>query len=63
MYHHLINREMLFSLIQVEIQMEKFEGYSEKQKSRQQYFGQVNIPAPSAAVEGVRTLVGWRATR
>ena len=38
MYHHLINREMLFSLIQVEIQMEKFEGYSEKQKSRQHYF-------------------------
>jgi maturase K len=29
---------MLFSLIQVEIQMEKFEGYSEKQKSRQHYF-------------------------
>jgi maturase K len=38
MYHHLINREMLFSLFQEEIQMEKFEGYSEKQKSRQHYF-------------------------
>jgi hypothetical protein len=31
-------RNAIFSLVQVEIQMETFEGYSEKQKSCQHYF-------------------------